>query len=290
MHLLELRPDTLEAAVALDAPLFLPFGTVEWHSDHLPLGLDTLVAEAVCRQWAGAAGVVAPAISWGIGGVPFPGTVRFDPDTLEALYRGLFAQCAHLGFRRLCAVPGHYGLEQLLALKRAALWHQRQGGGAALVCPVYELSSDLGYDGADHAGLIETSLMLWARADLVDRERLERPEPLDGVIGRDPRTASAEQGERLVQAAGERVWARLERLAASARERSAYLDALGVQVQVLELLARARSHLPRARVPPLSSPRYLQALQHLAAGEDIQAKATLNEVWSDLLDKLKGEL
>ena len=289
MKLLELRPSELEEVAASNAPLFLPFGTVEWHSDHLPLGLDTLVAEAVCHHWAGPTGVVAPATSWGVGGVPFPGTVRLNAEVMERYYLDLFGQCAHLGFQRLCALPGHYGLEQLLALKRAAFEYQRQWSGVVLVCPVYELTSDLNYDGVDHAAEIETSLMLWARADLVDTQRLQRPEMLEGVIGRDPRGASAGQGERLVRASGERVWARLDSLAASAQARSAYLDALGIQVQVLELLARARATLPRARVPPLASPVYLRALKHLTDGKDTLAKAELVHVWTELLDALQGE-
>ena len=41
----ELFPHQLEARLA-DVPiLVLPFGTIEWHSHHLPLGLDGLVAQ-----------------------------------------------------------------------------------------------------------------------------------------------------------------------------------------------------------------------------------------------------
>lgn len=289
MKLLELRPSELEDATATNAPLFLPFGTVEWHSDHLPLGLDTLVAEAVCRHWAGLTGVVAPATSWGVGGVLFPGTVRLNAEVMEQHYRDLFGQCAHLGFQRLCALPGHYGLEQLLALKRAAFHHQRQWSGVILVCPVYELTSDLNYDGVDHAGEVETSLLLWARPDLVNTQRLQHKNVLEGVIGRDPRGASSAQGERLAQLSRDRVWARLDALGTSSLARSAYLDALDIQVQVLGLLARARARLPKARVPPLASPRYLQALQHLVDGNDTLAKAALVQVWTELLDALQGE-
>ena len=290
MKLLELLPAELDAATAATAPLFLPFGTVEWHSDHLPLGLDTLVAEAACQHWAGAVGVVAPATSWGIGGVPFPGTVRLNPEVMERHYRDLFGQCAHLGFQRLCAVPGHYGLEQLLTLKRAAFQHQQQWSGVVLVCPVYELTSDLGYDGVDHAGAVETSLLLWARADLVDARRLGRPDVLEGVIGRDPRGGQ--------QGAGR---------AADPCRRGARLGTAGRPGRVCPRTQRvsgrtgppgagARPAGPRAR--PVAegggcrrsaSPPYLEALQHLADGNDTLAKAALNLVWTHLLDALQGE-
>ena len=69
-----------------------------------------------------------------------------------------------MGFRAICVVNGHYGLENSIAVRRAAL-----ACTGANVVPLadYELLTDLGATG-DHAGVFETALLLPAAPDLVD--------------------------------------------------------------------------------------------------------------------------
>ena len=46
-NLTELFPDEIAAALERAPILLLPLGTIEWHSHHLPLGLDGLVADDI---------------------------------------------------------------------------------------------------------------------------------------------------------------------------------------------------------------------------------------------------
>ena len=84
--------------------LVLPFGTIEWHSHHLPLGLDGLVAAAVSERIADKAdAVLAPASYWGVGGVPFPHTLDLPAAIIEPLLETVFEQFGAMGLRVIVA-------------------------------------------------------------------------------------------------------------------------------------------------------------------------------------------
>jgi creatinine amidohydrolase len=48
-----LLPHEIEAALAARAVVYLPLGSVEFHSAHLPIGLDGLNAHSVCSRLRG---------------------------------------------------------------------------------------------------------------------------------------------------------------------------------------------------------------------------------------------
>src|SRR5512133_174286 len=96
----ELSPAELERVLADRPVVILPFGTIEWHSYHLPVGLDSLKAVAVCEQITTRANaVLGPLTPWAVGGVPFPHTIRFDLELIETLMVRIFEQMAVLGVR-----------------------------------------------------------------------------------------------------------------------------------------------------------------------------------------------
>src|SRR5271169_6078003 len=95
---------------------------LEWHSHHLPLGLDGLVAADICGEIAEACdGVCGPVSYWGIGGVPYPYTLKLPIELVEPVLSGVFEQFGAMGFRVILAFAGHFGVDQTLALKRAAV-------------------------------------------------------------------------------------------------------------------------------------------------------------------------
>jgi hypothetical protein len=164
-----------------------------------------------------------------------------------------------MGFRAICVVNGHYGLENSLAVRRAAL-----ACAAATVVPVadYELLTDLGATG-DHAGVFETALLLPGRPDLV---HLELEGDLPGVIGEDPRgRATTELGEQALEVGSARAAALLER--ALGEPRAAIADALGAAVAALETLWRLREERPRDQVPPVATSAWIRHLECLRDGE-----------------------
>jgi creatinine amidohydrolase len=203
-NLTELFPDEIAAALARAPILVLPLGTIEWHSHHLPLGLDGLVAADICGAIAEACdGVSGPVSYWGIGGVPYPYTLKLPIELVEPVLSALFEQFGAMGFRVILAFAGHFGVDQTLAIKRAAVDVMDRSPVTVLPLTEYDLVSDM-YTG-DHAGPGETSLM-WAVSDgLVRIRELDPAIALDGVIGEDPRLhASKELGVKLKTAIVER--------------------------------------------------------------------------------------
>ncbi len=217
----ELHPNELEGRLAEQPVLVLPVGTLEWHSHHLPLGLDSILAEEICTRIADRlAAVLAPTGYWAVGGVPYPYTLDLPQEPVERLYEIALAQFANMGFRVILAFTGHFGLAQTLALKRAACTAMQVCPAAILPLTEYDLTTDLGYDG-DHAAVGETSLLLAVRPDLVRLEAVAADAPLEGIIGEDPRRrASAAHGAQLLEAIVERaaqMAARLSRRASTRR-------------------------------------------------------------------------
>src|SRR5438034_3557099 len=156
----ELFPAELEHRLVERPLVILPFGTIEWHSYHLPIGLDSLKAQALCERIAErSSAVLGPLTPWAVGGVPFPHTIRFSQDLIEALIVHVFEQMALLGFRVVLGLTCHYGLEQTLAVKRASLKVMRSYPITVWAAGEFEPVIELGYQG-DHAAKWETSL-LW---------------------------------------------------------------------------------------------------------------------------------
>jgi creatinine amidohydrolase len=152
IHLETLFPVELERQLAASPVLVLPFGTIEWHSHHLPIGLDGLVAQAMGEKMADAMNaVLAPVGYWAIGGVPFPFTLNLPLAEIETLLGIVLKQHAAMGFKVMVVFTGHFGLEQTLATKRAALQTMQTSDATILPLTTYDLVTDF-YSG-DHAGI-----------------------------------------------------------------------------------------------------------------------------------------
>jgi creatinine amidohydrolase len=256
----ELDPAALEARLDAKPALVLALGTIEWHSRHLPLGLDLLKAQALAERTAERAGaVLAPPAWWAAGGVPQPYTLRLSASLTEPVLAAVLESFAGMGFRAICVLNGHYGLENSLAVRRAAL-----ACTAATVVPLadYELLTDLGATG-DHAGVFETALLLPQRPELV---HLDLEGELPGVIGEDPRgRATAALGEQALEVASARAAATVERALEEPREPIA--EALGAAVAALDALWQLRRERPRDQVPPVATPVWIRHLECFREGD-----------------------
>jgi creatinine amidohydrolase len=256
----ELDPTALQARLDARPVLVLALGTIEWHSRHLPLGLDLLKAQALAERTAERArAVLAPPAWWAAGGVPQPYTMRLPASLTEPVLAAVLDSFAGMGFRAICVLNGHYGLENSLAVRRAAL-----ACAGATVVPLadYELLTDVGATG-DHAGVFETALLLPERPDLV---HLDLEGDLPGVIGEDPRgRATAELGERALELASERAAAVLER--ALHEPGGPITDALGAAVGALEALWELRQTKPRDQVPQIATPAWIRHLECIRDGD-----------------------
>lgn len=263
-------PEEIAARIAARPLLVLPFGTIEWHSHHLPVGLDGMVAEGIGERIAALTeGVLCPVSYWAVGGVPYPYTLNLPADLVEPLYVAAFEQFGAMGFRVLVALTGHFGLDQTLVIKRAALTVMRRSPVTILPLAEYDLTTDIGYKG-DHAGTGEASLLWALRPELVRLDAVPAGAPLDGVIGPDPRgSASAEGGAALLeQIAGRAAEVALRLLEATTPlERANYIEALAAGVKVLAKTAAQRAVMPKQDVPSITTPAYLAYLQALRHGD-----------------------
>lgn len=199
-----LHPKELEEARAACATIFQPLGTIEWHGVHNVLGLDAVKAHALCLRAAQkGGGVVAPPLFGGVGGLSQPHTFIMDPedDPFSKLLRPwleqLCREMARDGFRAIIILTGHYGAAQQIVVRETAVRLSRALGIPVLGTPEYWLALDAGYTG-DHAAWGETSLMMHLFPATVDLTRLDQP-PYQGVGGRDPKQASAEEGRRITE-------------------------------------------------------------------------------------------
>jgi creatinine amidohydrolase len=265
--------------------LILPFGTIEWHSYHLPLGLDGIVAQALCTRIAEKTNaVLAPVCYWAAGGIPYPYTLNLAVDVIEPLLVMVLEKFAGMGFCVIVGFTGHFGLEQTLALKRAALTVMQRSSVTILPATEYDMTTDIGYKG-DHAATGETSLMWTLRHDLVRLDNVPPESPLDGVLGTDPRgSASAEKGQYLFDAISTRTAEVAKRLLndTSPIQRVDFIEALEAGVRTLEKIAQHRAILPKKDVPSVTTLAYLSYCQAIYQGDYRAAKGYVERKLADL--------
>lgn len=285
VHRLErLFPNEIRVRIAHTPILVIPLGTIEWHSHHLPLGLDGLVAAKVSEKIAERAdAVLAPVSYWAVGGIPYPYTLNMPASIIEPVLEAVFEQFAAMGFRVIVAFTGHFGIEQTISVKRSALAVMRRSEAAILPVAEYDFTTDIGYNG-DHAGIGETSLMWAVDSKLVRLGGVPAGTPLEGVIGEDPRgKASRDWGNKLMDTIAARaaeVAARL--LHQNEERRRAFMEALDAGVRALELTADQRQLLGRENVPPIATKSYKSYLEAMCRGDYLAAKEFAAQKLSDL--------
>ncbi len=155
------------AAVAPDALLVLPVGTVEQHGPHLATGTDGLIAAAVAERAAEAASspetiLLAPRLAYGASHhhLPFGGTLSLEVSTFQLVLRDLLASAAGAGCRRVFVLNGHGGNAAACAIAVAEA--SRKHGLIAATALISDLvgAADIEGPKRGHAGSFETSLVL----------------------------------------------------------------------------------------------------------------------------------
>ena len=202
-----LRPDELERAVASKPVAFVPWGALEWHSAHLPVGLDGLVAESIAARVAErVGGVVLPPFYLPITALPHRFSLSMRASTVRAVLDDLFAELARVGFKVVVLLSGHYAQGHELVLIEAAEAAIKQGLPVLATPPLAVVDDNM----LDHAGHWETSLLLATHPELVDMRRLRRAVATFpaghiadlGILGELPlATATAASGEIAIEQA-----------------------------------------------------------------------------------------
>lgn len=211
-----MRPGQLEAAARRFPAVYVPFGLIEWHGKHLPLGNDALKAHGILVKTAERfGGVVYPPVYFHEG---------FDQKALIPVLTDLFKRLKRTGFRVIIGVSGHNVQGQIDMINQAL--GPVTADGTVAGAGLWEVTLSRGKEsGTDHAAKWETSNMLLFYPDLVDMSELgsgplaPNMKPPDGIGGLDPRVhASAEVGRRNVELAAEAIGKKAEQLLESLPE------------------------------------------------------------------------
>ena len=235
-----LKAAELNALAARNAVVILPVGSTEQHGPHLPTQVDALLAGEVSRRAAARAMdrlpvVVAPTVWSGLAEhhMSLGGTLSVDLATFHALLRSLVRSILRHGFKRVLLLNGHGG--NIAALTAIVNDFAIEFTAPIATTSYWLLAADAfgkileRQANVRHACEAETSMLLALAPDLVDmkavqgvigptgreikdvtgteaaiRYRSFKMRTSHGVIG-DPALASAEKGERLLDAAADAV-------------------------------------------------------------------------------------
>lgn len=172
----------VKALADAGAIALLPVGSTEAHGPHLPLNVDVVIAEEVCRRVSAKLerdAVRFPAVAYSLTdfAAPFSGTVSLAADTARAALSGILTGIVSGGFTRVAVInhhlePAHFRVVHEAAKAVAA------ATGAKIVVPDHRrppTGPKLGHEfmhGGSHAGRYETSLMLAAAPQLVDQQAM----------------------------------------------------------------------------------------------------------------------
>ena len=239
----ELTAGDIGALAARNAVAVLPVASMEQHGPHLPVGVDTILCEGVCRAGAEIAAatrpvIVAPTLWCGMAEhhMAFGGTFTFDIPTYRAVLLAFLTSIKRAGFGNVAIVNGHGG--NMSALNAFLPDFQRELGLKLYATTYFMLASDDLAQFLDrqkmvmHACEVETSMMMSMAPGTVKAERIadahgpvfDDPRAVlapawqsfrsfkeispSGVIG-DARTATREKGEKIIAACAAGLAAKL---------------------------------------------------------------------------------
>jgi len=213
-------PWQLRDALAKRPVAYVPLGTLEWHGEHLPVGLDALTAHGLCLRAAMIdGGVVLPALHYGTGGGhgAYPWTIMMpQADQIKAQLDFSITKLKAFGFKQVVLFSGHFPDEQLAMIDRLAA--ARSDAAFKILATAINRIEGLALK-PDHAGMFETTLLaaMWPNlvqldrlpsledaplkdADVWEQGRHDPKHPIWGVVGPDPRRFQVNEAAGLLEA------------------------------------------------------------------------------------------
>lgn len=159
--------------------VIIPLGSTEQHGPHLPLGTDFYEALGIARMISARTGVlIAPLLLMGYSEYHsgFQGTLSLKPETFEQVLFESVRMLMTYGFRRFMFFNYHGGN----GIVQSRVIHRINHGTEAVAVAIgigapfsVESREEAPFDW--HAGIGETSLMLYLKPELVKMERAEKP-------------------------------------------------------------------------------------------------------------------
>ena len=226
--------------------VIVPVGSTEQHGPHLALTADVLIPQEVARRVAPSVrAVVAPPLSYALSypHVGFKGLVHIRIPTFMALIEDLAAAFAHVGFKRIVFLNGHYDNTYAIAYACANAAERLPRDVKAFPINYWDgippevASQYMSLEKGLHANAAETAAVMAINPALVDMDKANAEFPpfpkwkvesgavhtafffsapgsvfwatKSGTWG-DAREANAEMGERYLQIAADATLALLE--------------------------------------------------------------------------------
>lgn len=180
-----------EFAKRKDDVIILPIGATEQHGPHLPLCVDTVIAEQFAYRIAEKInGVVAPTLSYGYkskplsgGGPLFPGTIDLNGLTLQNLVLDLIDEFVKDGFKKIYLFSAHFENEAFL-VEAMDIASNKHGDSVQILLTnwwdpmspdtIDKIFTEVPFPGwaLEHAAVTETSLMMYFKPELVNEKAI----------------------------------------------------------------------------------------------------------------------
>lgn len=183
----------------------LPIGATEQHGPHLGCGMDTAIADYLCKDVANMTDIILlPTLPYGCSvghSKRWPGTMALSPKTLIDVITDLGDWVVSAGIRRLIIVNGHVTNDAPLRCALEILRAKHDGFMVAIV-PTAQVSPRVKEahfaDAEDwHANDAETALMMHLHPKIVRPEKLKEaddPDRTDGCVFSHPVNRTSTNG------------------------------------------------------------------------------------------------
>ncbi len=195
-ELSQLQVDALDREKTI---LVIPLGSVEQHGHHLPLGTDSLLAQALALAAAdglGGGAVVLPPPWYGFSAhhMRFPGSITLTHATLMAMVEDIVASLEGHGFGRVLLLNGHGGNGGIVDVLAQVLGKRHYGRMRIAGLTYFHLAAaaiaglrQSKQGGMGHACEFETAMMMHIRPDLVaaGKARTTYPDPGSAYLSTD---------------------------------------------------------------------------------------------------------
>ncbi|MFQ5704022.1 MAG: creatininase family protein [Gemmatimonadales bacterium] len=231
LYIKYLTSDEVGQILQKRAQLIIPVGTTEQHGPHLPLGCDTIIVERLADDLSTEFQILrAPTIEYGVNAAMksrYPGTASLSRKTLHRLLNDLVASWEAGGIEQFIILTAHGQDPHQEALSTLSSRHATISTVDIFAVP--HIGSDGDSDIPIHGGELDTSLLLYVDATLVELGRARDYVPLRRYIRRyhrgspgamppdspgslgHPTRATIEKGEQLYHVIYERIARRLFR-------------------------------------------------------------------------------
>jgi len=205
----KLRPIHIETICDKNPIAYLPWGALEYHGNHNPIGLDGIKAHGLCIDGAKiVGGIVLPPVYQAANLISsYPGadfkkhSIEFSEKLIKLTCEEYLEQLVKQDFKIVVVLTGHAGEPHLDILRDTCAEFNKK---YPEIYFWYLAEFDILEDNllvANHSAIGETSLQLYYDKSLVDLNTLPKDREItlekDAVSGEDPRPSTKELGEKI---------------------------------------------------------------------------------------------